>query len=94
MFSPEIVIIGGSIGGNERLLDMVRGEFLALNKDYFHYPEMRPIERFIKRGLFGSEVTVFGALQLAERAASGRKGQQAYIAGGHLRLVPSEPTKS
>jgi predicted NBD/HSP70 family sugar kinase len=87
MFSPEIVIVGGSIGGNAKLINMVHGEFLSLNKGYFDYPEMRPIEHFIKRGLFGPEVTVFGALQLAERAASGKKGQMAYIAEAHLNNV-------
>jgi fructokinase len=95
VLSPQIIILSGGIGFTDGLLGKIHDEFSALNHAHFIYPEMRTIDEFIKRGLFGPEVTVLGALQLAERASRGDPGRETRIPSSHYdNVIHIAPPKS
>jgi fructokinase len=70
VLSPQRIIIGGGVAGTPGLLERVRRHVVRLNHGYLIHPgEGEEIDSYIVSPGLGERSGVFGALELARRAA-------------------------
>ena len=64
-FSPERIILGGGVMHKTILFDMIRKNVTKYLNNYFDYPALKDMDKFIMPASFGDNTGVKGSLALA-----------------------------
>ena len=70
-FSPQRIIMGGGVMGQEHMLEKLRAEFKKIMNGYIRHPDVNDhVDLFIQAPALGSLSGILGALVLAEQIDS------------------------